>query len=351
MGTALTLKIRTSYSPDCASNLTKGPHCPLGELFRTLYCRRVRGDGSESTTPPVYGLRKGSISNVHGAPLQTREPVLESEGVRRQITQFFEATADGIVFLDRNYRITFVNPRAAALLEPMGELLGGTLFERFPTFAYDGAVCVENYRRTMDLAEPADFEHFYPEPLKMWLRIQSFPALDGIMVFFRDVTEERLSREALRRKSDEAERQHAELETIYRTAPIGLALFDLDDYHYLRLNDRQAAFFGLKPEQIVGKTLIEMAPIEGLRELFDQVARGEPVVNYPLEGALATDPSEYRYWTVSYFPVYSHDGGIQAITAASLEITPQKKAEQALIQSEKTCCRRTSRQLHRARDQ
>jgi C4-dicarboxylate-specific signal transduction histidine kinase len=142
-------------------------------------------------------------------------------------------------------------------------------------------------------------------------------------------------REALLGKTTEAEQQRAEIETIYRTAPIGLALFDLDGYHYLRLNDRQAAFFGLKPEQILGRRVTEMAPIEGLKELFDQVARGEPVINFPLEGTLVTDPTDYRYWTVSYFPVYGADGNIQAITAASLEVTAQKKAELALLQSEK----------------
>lgn len=142
-------------------------------------------------------------------------------------------------------------------------------------------------------------------------------------------------REELRRKSIESERQHAELQTIYDTAPIGLAYFDLDDYHYLRLNARQAAFFGLTPDQVVGRTLTEMAPIPGLRELFDQVARGEPIVNYPLEGTLVTDPTEHRYWTVSYFPVYGPNGVIQGITAASQEITQQKKTEKALIQSEK----------------
>jgi signal transduction histidine kinase len=79
-----------------------------------------------------------------------------------------------------------------------------------------------------------------------------------------------------------------------------------------------------------------MAPIEGLKELFDQVARGEPVINFPLEGKLLNDPpDEHRHWTVSYFPVYGPDGTIQAITAASLEITKQKKAELALMQSEK----------------
>jgi signal transduction histidine kinase len=78
-----------------------------------------------------------------------------------------------------------------------------------------------------------------------------------------------------------------------------------------------------------------MAPIEGLKELFDQVARGEPVINFLLEGTLVTDPADHRYWTVSYFPVYGADGNIQAITAASLEITQQRKAELALMQTEK----------------
>jgi signal transduction histidine kinase len=58
-------------------------------------------------------------------------------------------------------------------------------------------------------------------------------------------------------------------------------------------------------------------------------------VNYPLEGTLVTDPTEHRYWTVSYFPVYGPDGEIQGITAASLEITQQKRTEKALIQTEK----------------
>ncbi len=87
-----------------------------------------------------------------------------------------------------------------------------------------------------------------------------------------------------------------------------MALFDTQDFRYLRLNDRQAEFFGLKPEQVVGRTLTEMAPIEGLKELFEQVLRGEPVVNFPLEGELVTRPGEHRYWTVSYFPVFAADG-------------------------------------------
>lgn len=257
------------------------------------------------------------------------------ESISRVLAKFFDATTDAVVCLDREYRFTFLNRRAKELLAPGGEVLGVKLFEAFPGTVYENSPYVETYRRSMEEGKPGEFDAYYPDPINLWLRVQSYPADDGIMIFFRDITKERAASEDLRRKSEEAERQHAEIETVYRTAPIGLALFDTEDFRYLRLNDRQAAFFGLKPEQVVGRTLTEMAPIEGLRELFEQVRRGESVVNYPLEGTLVTDPEEYRYWTVSYFPVYAHDGTIQAITAASLEITQQKKAEQALIQSEK----------------
>lgn len=263
------------------------------------------------------------------------QPGSRGEILRRQMAQFFDATTDAIVFLDREYSFTFLNRRAQELLRAGHDLLGKKFFEVFPAADYEGSPYPENCRRTMDRGEVGEFEAFHPDPLNVWLRVQIYPADNGIIIFFRDVTEEKLSREALRKKSEEAERQHAEIESVYRTAPIGLALFDTEDYRYLRLNERQAAFFGLRPEEIVGRTLTEMAPIEGLKELFDQVKRGEPVVNYPLEGTLVTDPEDYRYWTVSYFPVYGADGSIQAITAASLEITEQKKAQQALIESEK----------------
>jgi PAS domain S-box-containing protein len=277
-------------------------------------------------------------SNIRMAPKapNIQLDVQQSNAVLlEQMAQFFDATTDAVVFLDRSYIFTFLNRQARELISPDRDILGTNLFDTFPAVVYENSPYIENYRRSMDEGIVGEFEAFYPEPLNIWLRVQSYPAKDGIILFFRDFTEEKLALDKLREKTLESQRQLSEIETVYRTAPIGLALFDVPDFRYLRLNDRQAQFFGLKPEQIVGKTLTEMAPIEGLRELFEQVARGEPVVNHPLEGEVVTHPGDHRYWLVSYFPVYSADGTVQAITAASLEITLQKRAERALIQTEK----------------
>ena len=134
----------------------------------------------------------------------------------------------------------------------------------------------------------------------------------------------------------EMERQFRQvMETVYRTAPIGLALFDPVEFRYLRLNDRQAEIIGLPMEEIVGKTATVISPIEGLHTMLQQVASGTPITNNLLEGELPMQPGNHRYWTVNYYPVYGPDGSVRAITAASLEITAQKRIEKALIQSEK----------------
>ncbi|MFZ0518347.1 MAG: PAS domain-containing protein [Acidobacteriaceae bacterium] len=174
-----------------------------------------------------------------------------------------------------------------------------------------------------------------------WFWVRGLPVRDeqnktlywlGVCI---DIHEHKLAMEELRKSQQEAEHQRLELETMYRTAPIGLALFDPVEFRYLRLNDRQAEIVGLPIEEILGKTVTEIAPIEGLNEMFQQVAEGTPITNNLLEGELPMQPGDHRYWTVNYYPVYRPDGTIRAITAASLEITAQKRAEKALIQSEK----------------
>ena len=259
----------------------------------------------------------------------------DKERLTERLGQFLDATTDAIVGLDRNWVMTYLNPRAMEIYASGRQLLGRTVWDAFPASVYEGSPYLEHYHRAMDERIPGSFDAHYPEPLNIWLHVDVYPTPEGIVTFSRDITAEKVASEALREKSEQAERQREEIESVYRTAPIGLALFDAEDFRYLRLNDRQADFFGLKPEQVVGRTLTEMAPIAGLNELFDQVRQGTPVINFPLEGELATNPGQHRYWTVSYFPVVAADGTVRAITAASLEVTQQKKAETALLQSEK----------------
>jgi signal transduction histidine kinase len=269
------------------------------------------------------------------AVLQEDAPSSTSALLTSQMEQFFDATTDAILFLDHLYVITFLNRRALELLAPAGDLRGRNLFSVFPEAVYEGSPFVEIYGRSMNDRIAGEFEAFYPDPLNIWFRVQSYPAKDGIIIFFRDISQEKAAQAILLENQKQAERQLDEVEVLYRTAPIGLALIDPVEFRYLRLNDRQAAFYGIPPQELVGKGVLDSATIPGLKELFEQVAAGKSVRNFAIEGALASNPSEHRHWAVNYSPVFAEDGSVRAISAASLEITQQKRAEQALIQNEK----------------
>jgi PAS domain S-box-containing protein len=150
-----------------------------------------------------------------------------------------------------------------------------------------------------------------------------------------DIDDRKTFAETLQQRQEETERQRAELETIYENAPIGLSLLDPVELRYLRINDRQAETIGLPKEKIIGQIITDIAPLPGLKELLQMAVSGQSVRNHLLEGELPTRPGEHRYWNVSYSPVYNANNKVEAITAVILEMTNQKKAEAALIQSEK----------------
>ncbi len=172
-----------------------------------------------------------------------------------------------------------------------------------------------------------------------WLRAQTVRDDSGRILHWLgvaiDIDDRKTFADTLQQRQEETERQRAELETIYQTAPVGLALYDPVEFRYLRINDREAEIVGLPKEEILGQVITNVVPIAGVRELLEMAAAGHAVRNHMVEGELPTRPGEHRFWNVSYSPVMGADGRVEAITAVILETTNQKKAEAALIQSEK----------------
>ncbi len=150
-----------------------------------------------------------------------------------------------------------------------------------------------------------------------------------------DIHDRKTYAEALQKKHLETERQRAELESIYQAAPIGLALFDPAEFRYLRVNERQAETLGLPVDQIIGRRITDIAPLKGVIDLLQHAAAGHPVRNQLIEGELPTRPGEHRYWNVNYSPIKNPDGVVETVAAVVQEITSQKRAESALVQSEK----------------
>lgn len=116
----------------------------------------------------------------------------EKEAIARDLAQIQEATTDAVLAIDRDWRISYMNGPARRTVGPLAaNAIGKVLWDVFPEASYDGSPFVENYRRAMQERERGSFEAFYPEPLNVWVSVRAIPTKDGIVVFFRDVTEEK----------------------------------------------------------------------------------------------------------------------------------------------------------------
>src|SRR5262245_43529756 len=108
------------------------------------------------------------------------------------------------------------------------------------------------------------------------------------------------------------ERQFAELENIYRTAPIGLLFLDTD-LRYVRINERLAAINGLPVSAHIGRTiwevLPEIAPVVAV-DYQQVIASGEPIIDKEVRGYTKANPDVAHIYLVSYYPVKDQHGRV-----------------------------------------
>ena len=132
-----------------------------------------------------------------GRAIERRIAREEREAAVERFEDTLERIDDAFFALDEEWRFTYVNEKAAALLdrEP-DELLGADVWAEFP--AALGAAYERRYRRAMETQEPVSFEDYY-EPLDLWTEVTAYPSPDGLSVFFADATERKRRERVLER--------------------------------------------------------------------------------------------------------------------------------------------------------
>ena len=93
-----------------------------------------------------------------------------------------------------------------------------------------------------------------------------------------------------------AQDRFAEIEQIYRFAPVGLFTFDRD-YRFTRINERMAEINGFAPADHIGRSMWEIVPdlADHLVEVYRPVLeRGEPALDIELHGETPARPGVPR---------------------------------------------------------
>ncbi|MGV3532231.1 MAG: CHASE domain-containing protein, partial [Chthoniobacteraceae bacterium] len=152
----------------------------------------------------------------------------------------------------------------------------------------------------------------------------------------RDSLELALQSETEARKRAETSEQTAEeavmlLDTIFDTAPVGLAFLN-SELRFARVNASFAAINGLPMEAYLGRTVRDMNPevaakVDPLHRAVMET--GEPVVNLVLNvPRRTTDAVEPGTWMSSYYPIKKADGTVYGLGVVVVDVTDLRKAEE-----------------------
>jgi diguanylate cyclase (GGDEF)-like protein/PAS domain S-box-containing protein len=108
----------------------------------------------------------------------------------RSIRSILEGMMIGFVTLDRDWRFTYVNPKAAEILgRKAASVVGRKYLEAFPEA--ENSPFELAYRKVMAERVTMHTEHYFP-PWDRWFEQRVDPTLDGgISIFFQDTTERR----------------------------------------------------------------------------------------------------------------------------------------------------------------
>jgi PAS domain S-box-containing protein len=117
------------------------------------------------------------------------------------------------------------------------------------------------------------------------------------------------------------------LEAILTSAPVGIAVFDLD-LRYVRVNDAYAALSGVPAEDHAGGQLGDVVPLQAgvAADLRRVVTTGRTILGRHVE-LVTDDAGDARSFNVSYFPVRSAAGALVGAGLTLVEVTEARRAE------------------------
>ncbi|MGG6239835.1 PAS domain S-box protein [Nodosilinea sp. AN01ver1] len=259
-----------------------------------------------------------------------------AEAAAARLTQILESMGDAFIALDRDWRITYQNAASERINnQSRAAVLGKTCWQVWPGLV--GSELEVYYRRAMAEQRSIAVEHHYVETPNhdLWLEVHAYPTPEGLNIFYRDITErKRLEAErkrieaSLQAQQVQLQQQLAEIETIYRSAPIGLNVLDRE-LRFVRVNEQLAEINGLPVEAHLGHTVRELLPnlAEQAEAMLNTILdTGEPLLNIEISGETPAQPGVQRTWVESFWPLKDGDRVI-GISTVCQEITDRKRME------------------------
>jgi two-component system CheB/CheR fusion protein len=248
------------------------------------------------------------------------------------LQNFIESTQVPTIFLDRKMRIRGFTPATRALFR-FQDQDRGRLFSDVVSRA-DQHQLEALGNSVLEPGEAIEQELVIDEGKESYvLRVLPYrdlnDAIDGVVMVFADVTKVRQAQADLARNEGLARQRSQEIETLYKTAPVGLAMVDRNR-RFLRVNQHFADLAAHSVDVLVGRTLEDMIPALAERmaaPIAEVIDQARAVVN--LDATVRIRGDAARDFLIDFYP-YEEAGRVTAVGVILKDVTELRRLEKEL---------------------
>jgi two-component system CheB/CheR fusion protein len=248
------------------------------------------------------------------------------------LQNFIESTQVPTIFLDRKMRIRSFTPATKALFRfqdqdqgrPLSDVVSRTDQRQLEEIGRKVLESGDSLEQELEVENGAESHVVRVLPYR-----DLNGAIDGVIFVFSDVTKIRQAQADLARNEGLARQRSHEIETLYKTAPVGLALVDRNQ-RYLKINQQFADLNGHPIEKHLGRTLQEVMPAlaeKMERPIAEVFERSTPVTN--LEASVRLDGNGIRDFLIDLYP-YEEEALTTAVGIVLKDVTELRRLEKEL---------------------
>jgi PAS domain S-box-containing protein len=186
-----------------------------------------------------------------------------------------ESIADAFFAVDKNWTVTYWNKVAEKVLsKTKKEMLGKNLWEVFSDAVNSKSYI--KYNQAIRTKKAVHFEDYY-EPLKKWYEISAYPSATALSVYFKDITDRKLSEMML----IASEKKYSEL---FNLSPLPMWVFDQNTLKFLDVNMAAIKNYGFTHDEFLSMTIMDIRPEDDITALQQAIYSARKKHNFMRHG-------------------------------------------------------------------